>query len=154
MSNIVLNNSPSIPACTKEGKEKVQLIEDFLKEQQQDHLTTWHTLHGGIYTRTIRLSKGQIISTATINKPTTLTINGHILVYVGDSQQVIDGYGVIPASAGRKQIMVALKDTIISMAFATNAETIGEAEEEYTDSVENLSSRREDSTNYITVTGE
>jgi tRNA threonylcarbamoyladenosine modification (KEOPS) complex Cgi121 subunit len=117
-------------------------------------LTTWHTLHGGIYTRTIRLSKGQIISTATINKPTTLTINGHILVYVGDSQQVIDGYGVIPASAGRKQIMVALKDTIISMAFATNAETIGEAEEEYTDSVENLSSRREDSTNYITVTGE
>lgn len=154
MSNIVLKDTPSIPANSEEGKEKVQLIEDVLKECEQEELTTWHTLHGGIYTRTIRLSKGQIISSATINKPTTLTINGHLLVYLGDSQQVVEGYGVVPASAGRKQIMVALQDSIISMAFATNAETIGEAEEEYTDAVNTLSSRREDSTNYITITGE
>ena len=154
MSNIVLNTTPNIPSTTEKGIEQVTLLEEALKQTPQEDLTTWHTLHGGIYTRTIRLVKGQIISSVLIKVPTTLTINGHLLVYLGDAQQIVKGYGVVTASANRKQIMVALEDSIISMAFATNAETIGEAEEQFTDLVDTLSSRREDSTNYITITGE
>jgi hypothetical protein len=53
------------------------------------------------------------------------------------------GYNVIQASAGRKQIYVTREETAITMIFPSNAKTVEEAEEEFTDEAEMLLSRRE-----------
>jgi hypothetical protein len=54
----------------------------------------------------------------------------------------LEGYNVIPAKAGRKQIFVGIEETHITMTFRTDAETVEQAEEEFTSEYEALVTRR------------
>ncbi len=60
-----------------------------------------------------------------------------------DGAVEVAGYTVFSASAGRKQAMVALTDTYLTMLFPTDAKTVDEAERAFTDEYDLLVTRKE-----------
>ena len=61
---------------------------------------------------------------------TILTISGHCRVFLDEETVEIKGYAVLAASAGRKQALLALTDSWITMSFASDAESVEQAERE------------------------
>lgn len=120
----------------------------------QTQITTHHVLHGGLYSRTILVPAGVVLTGALIKIPTLLFISGDVLVYVGEDRRIrITGTEVIPASAGRKQAFVAHRDTSISMVFPTKSTSVEQAEAEFTDDADLLFSRRDADLNTEINTG-
>ena len=140
--------------ATENELAAVRRVEEKLKTVKQNGMETWHVLHGGIYSRTIFLEKDQVIVGAQIKVPTTIMINGSLLISSGGESFEIKGVNIIPASKNRKQIMKATEKTSVTMCFATSAKTVEEAEEEFSDEAGNLMSRFSDSINHINITGE
>ena len=140
--------------ATESELAAVRRVEEKLKTVKQNGMETWHVLHGGIYSRTIFLEKDQVIVGAQIKVPTTIMINGSLLISSGGESFEIKGVNIIPASKNRKQIMKATEKTSVTMCFATSAKTVEEAEEEFSDEAGNLMSRFSDSINHINITGE
>ena len=129
----------------------VKTEQSLQKLPQLEQLTTWHTLHAGIYSRTVHLKAGEAIVGALIKVPTTLTIAGDMKVYIGNEVRHVEGFTVIAASQHRKQVMYAIKDTFVTMSFCTTAQTIEEAEDEFTDESDKLMSRDKNSINIIQI---
>jgi hypothetical protein len=134
--------------------DKVRALEEITREMPQEDIVTWHVLHGGVYSRTIEIKADVMLTGALVKVPTTLTVNGDIVVFVGDDRVRLTGYQVLPASAGRKQAFIAIADTMLTMAFRTDAKSIHEAEEEFTDDASQLMSRKVDAVNFVNITGE
>ena len=148
--SIVLSNC--IPASTERGIALVCQFESEMRKLPQLKVTTWHTIHAGIYTRTILIPAGAGITGALIKVATTLVVNGHCMVFVGEDSREIAGHCVLPAAGLRKQAFVALQDTWLTMMFKTDAKTVEEAEQEFTDDYEILASRLDDAVNEIIIT--
>lgn len=142
MSNIIRKSDKILVSSLKD-------IEKKMLTHEQIKLLTIHSLYEGVYTRTILLRKNDVICGALIKIPTTLIINGELQVSNGDYVFTISGFDVFLCEPNRKQLMLALDKTSITMLFKTSATTIEEAEEEFTDEFLALSSRREDSINII-----
>ena len=147
----VISLDGRIPAMTDDQIYKVKRLSDRLKEERQIDLYTYHTLHGGMYARTIHLDAGSVIAGALIKVPTTLIINGDCTVYIGDDAVRIAGYEVIACSANRKQAFVIHASTMMTMMFRTDARTVEEAESEFTDEADQLLSRSESAMNNIII---
>lgn len=132
-----------LPAMSPDDVDKVRQLEEVMRKCPQAYLETEHTIHAGVYSRTIKLPKDHTIAGVTIKIPTILILNGDVLTY-GDGGQTcrITGYHVALGQAGRKQAFHALADTWMTMIFATDARDVEEAEEEFTDEPEMLGSRR------------
>jgi len=124
-------------------------MEGYLSALEQFNVETFHTLHAGVYTRTIILEPGQVASGVVISIPTTLIITGHIKLLIGDQVNEIEGFNVFTASANRKQIALAVKKSTIAMVFKTDARTVEEAELEFTNEPEKLASRLPQAINRI-----
>jgi hypothetical protein len=122
--------------------ESVKEFEDYVLQFPQVTIETSHLFHSGIYTRTILIPAGVVMTGALIKIPTTLIISGDVTVTVGDGSMRLTGYNVISASSGRKQIFYAHTDTYLSMMFATSCTTIEDAENEFTDESEKLQTRQ------------
>lgn len=146
MENRNLNfvEGPSVPAMSDQALAKVRQVEATAMTVPQIKIDTHHILHAGMYTRTIRIPAGVMITGALIKIPTILVVEGDVVMYVGDSTRRLSGYSVLSAEAGRKQAFVAVKDSHLTMAFATEAEDIETAENEFTDETDLLVSRRFD----------
>ena len=134
--------------------EIARTIESQVMELDQVEITTDHTIHGGIYIRTITMKKGTVLVGAEIMIPTSLIINGHLNIVIGGENIEFIGNHVISASAGRKQVITALEDSTLSMLFRTDAKTIEEAENEFTHEADRLMSRLPGAINNINITGE
>lgn len=145
--------SPSLPAMSAADVEKVGRLEAHLRDMEQVPITTTHHFHAGMYARTIRIPKGVVITGALIRIPTLLIVSGHATVFIGGETIELRGYHVLPASAGRKQVFLAHADTDLTMLFPCRAETVEEAEAEFTDETELLMSRQQ-SGNLTITTGE
>ena len=143
----------TLPATAIEYLEKVVAVEQKVREMPQIVVQTEHVLHAGMYARTVRLEAFVLIVGVLIKRPTMLVVNGHAQVFAGDCWHKIEGYNVIPASAGRKQIYVTSGPTEITMLFPTKATTVEQAEAEFTDESENLISRTYEH-DLVTITGE
>jgi hypothetical protein len=143
----------SIPPATPEILAKLDDVQSKLLVDEQLDLATEHVLHGGMYARTLRLAPGVIITGALIKIPTLLVFKGHADMLVGDEWIELMGYGVIPASAGRKQVFVTHSPVELTMLFPTQAKTVEEAEAEFTDDAERLLSRRS-TRDIVVITGE
>lgn len=154
MSDIVKSSEKQIPAMSDKGIELTSKLESFMKTLPQEAITTEHSLHAGVYSRTIKILEGVVICGALIKRSTNLVISGHVRVSIGNKDREYKGYAVIAASANRKQAFVALEDTYLTMYFSTKAVTIEEAEEEFTDEFKALLSRVKGSINHVTITGE
>ena len=143
-----------IPEMTLDQIDAVRQLEQRALQHEQVPIETQHVLHGGIYTRTIRIPAGVLIVGALIVIPTTITISGECLAYIGGTMQRVSGHAVIPASANRKQVFLAVTETFLSASCRTNAVTVEEAESELTPEVDHLLSRRASSHNIYSVSGE
>lgn len=134
--------APTLPPTTPAALDVVRAIEERVLAAPQVEIETYHVLHAGVYSRTIMIPAGVVLTGALTKIPTTLTISGDVLVLLGDADQIhIAGYHVLAAAAGRKQAFIARADTWVTMSFKTAARTVEEAEAEFTDEHEHLMSR-------------
>lgn len=131
-----------LPAMNGDDIELVSLFERHMLEMPQVDVPVTHHLHAGLYARTICIPAGVVITGALIKIPTLLTFSGCATVFVGGESIDLQGYHVLPAQAGRKQVFQAHTDTNLTMIFATQATTVEEAEVEFTDEADQLASRR------------
>lgn len=132
-----------VPVMNSDAIAYVGDLEARLLEVEQVKIETTHLLHAGMYSRTVFIPKGVVITGALVKIETVLTISGSVLVWIGEERPLeFSGYNVVPAGAFRKQVFLARKDTWLTMAFASEAGSIGEAEAEFTDEVAKLITRQ------------
>jgi hypothetical protein len=152
MTALATNNK--ILVMSESAIEKVRLVQNAMLKFPQIDLPVHHILHGGMYSRSLVIPAGVAIAGAFIQVPTTLVVSGNVTVYANDQAYKIDGYQVLVASAGRKQVFVAHGDTNMTMTFATDAKTVEDAENEFTSEPDLLASRRHKDLNTTIITGE
>lgn len=152
MTALATNNR--IAVMSESAIEKVRLVQNAMLELPQVDLPVHHILHGGLYSRSLVIPAGVAIAGAFIQVPTTLVVSGNVTVYANDKAYEINGYQVLVASAGRKQLFVAHTDTNMTMTFATDAKTIEDAENQFTSEPELLASRSYEHLNTTIITGE
>ncbi len=119
-------------------------------EKEQIYTDTHHTLHGGVYSRTVFVKKGSLFTTALVKKPTTLILNGNINIFVGGKVVHLKGHRVIMGLVNRKSVIYAVEDSYGTLAYATEAKTVEEAERELTDDL--LNSSLANSENKVLIT--
>ncbi|WP_348269754.1 hypothetical protein P8936_16525 [Edaphobacter paludis] len=142
----------NLPMMNDELLTKLTHIQNEILEKPQVEVNTEHVIHGGMYIRTIRLDADIVLVGALVKVSTVLIVSGKTAVFTGEGWIELDGYHVIPARAGRKQIFVTRKDTSITMIFPTDAKTVEQAEEEFTSEAEALMSRKNDN-DTVVITG-
>ena len=153
MPNLALREG-RIPAMSQAAIDKVRGLDAIVSKMPQVSIPTAHQIHGGVYTRTITLPAGVLLTGALIKIATTLIVFGKIIVYIGEEATELAGCHVLAASANRKQAFLALEDTRMTMLFATSAKTVEEAENEFTGEAHLLFSRASGAINHTNITGE
>lgn len=125
----------TIKTMSPEAIAKVRRLEGDLLKHYQIDLPVQHTLHGGIYTRTLWAPAGVPFTSALLKVPTTLIIWGTVDAFFDNYIGAVrfEGYNVIAASAGRKCAFYPITDVFLSASFRTDAKTKEEAEAEATD---------------------
>jgi hypothetical protein len=121
----------------------VYAVEEDVLKCEQVEITTLHEFHAGMYARTIVIPADVILTGALIKIPTLLILSGDVTIMIDGARTRLTGYGVIPAADGRKQVFIAHSDTHLTMIFKTEATTIEEAENEFTDEADRLITRRQ-----------
>jgi hypothetical protein len=142
----------AFPVMTDGALAKVMAFQKFHATLPQIEVQTEHILHGGMYVRTIRLAPETVLGGCLVKVPTVLIVSGRTKVFTGESWIELDGFHVIPARAGRKQIFVTREETSITMIFRTDAKTVEQAEEEFTSEAEALMSRKNEN-DTVVITG-
>jgi len=137
-----------------EAIETVSRFAELLLKLPQIEFITEHMLHGGIYTRTIRLPPFTAIVAVLIKVPTSLIFAGEADIYTNGELVRVRGYSVLPGSAMRKVAAVTYSEFAVSMMFATKAATVEEAEKEFTDEFELLVPLSQADRHRIVITGE
>lgn len=145
---------PQIPTMTAATVAKVRELESQLSKAPQVDVETFHVLHAGLYARSLNLPAGVALTGALIKIPTVLIVSGSCAMLIGEEEAVqLEGYNVIPAMAGRKQAFITHSDVQMTMLFPTLADTIEQAEREFTDEYERLLSHDEAQRNTVIITG-
>ncbi len=152
MELVPVNNAPIV--MTDTAIAKVREFEKRIKELPQVPIYTNHVLHGGMYARTIIIPAGTLLTGAHIIVPTVCITNGHLVIFTDDVPLELQGYHVIPATEKRKTALYAIAESFFTMLFPTTAKTLEEAETYFTDEVDELSARKQGSTNFALITGE
>ena len=153
MSNVAVANN-CIPPMNEVAINNVRQLESYTLQAPQTKIPTSHVFHAGVYARTIMIPAETILTGALIKIATVLIVQGDCIVYIGNEAKKLHGYHVLAASGRRKQAFIALKDTYLTMMFATDVKTVHEAEDCFTDEAEFLFSRAHGAVNNITITGE
>jgi len=150
---LAAHSSKTLAAHTPETLAAVRMLEAIVGSAEQIEVTTEHLLHGGMYSRTIRIPADSVITGAYIKVPTVLIVHGDADVLTGDRWVSLSGYGVLAGSAFRKQVFVTRSAVEMTMVFATQAKTVEEAERELTDEYDMLMSHNS-VRDEISITGE
>ena len=147
-------SAPRLPPMSAEAVEKVRRLEEVTGRCPQVQVDTQHLLHAGVYARTIRLPAGVVLTGVLIKVATVVIVSGRCTVFVGDEAVELSGYNVLPGGAGRKQVFLTHTDTDLTMLFPTDAQSVDQAEAEFTDETDSLMSRQHTDQNQILITGE
>jgi len=142
--------APSTPVAI----DKVRRLADALKTLPQTPFVTEHMLHGGLYTRTVRLPPDTVCAAVLIKVPTVLILVGECEVWSNDELITVEGYSVLPGSAGRKIAFVTHSKVAMSMLFPTTATTVDEAQRQFTDEHELLVPLDRMDEHRVLITGE
>lgn len=145
---------PALSATTPEVIELLNKAQYLCMKREQVPIKTDHVIHAGMYARTITMPAETVLIGTLIKIPTTVITVGSARVLVGRDWADVDGYQVLPGSANRKQIFVSRTAFIVTMIFPTSAQTVEEAEKEFTDEYEILLSRKQEEMNSVLITGE
>lgn len=149
----IKSTAPSLPTMTSDDVEKVRRLETQLRDLEQVPIRTDHHFHAGLYSRTIHIPAGVLLTGALIRIPTLLIVSGHGSVFTGGEPLELCGYHILPGHAGRKQAFLAHADTDFTMIFATQATTVEQAEVEFTEETHLLMSRQQNG-DMIFIAGE
>jgi len=142
--------APTSPAAI----EKVRALTGILLQAPQTKFVTEHMLHGGLYTRTVRLPADTVCTAVLILVPTVLITSGKATIYSDDELIHVEGYRVLPGSAGRKIAFVTHSDFSMSMLFTSEAKTVDEAQKEFTPEHELLVPLDRADEHLVLITGE
>jgi hypothetical protein len=129
-------------------------LHEWTLQFEQTPIATEHLFHAGMYARTIRLEPETLLNGSFIKLATLLIIHGHCLMTAGDEVVELDGYNVIPGSAGRKQSFVTKGKVEMTMIFPTSVKDLEQVESEVFGEADELMSRKSGNSNSVTVTGE
>jgi hypothetical protein len=151
---IIYKEATGLPASTDTQLANLAKLDEIMAVAEQVPTETWHHLHGGMYSRTLFTPKDTITQSAFLEVATILIISGKGIVYNGEDTILVNGYGVVAGSKGRKIYYQAIEDTYATAIITTTAKTIEDAEKYICKNPETLSSRRADSINHIFITGE
>lgn len=133
-----------LPATPPEMLDKIFALEQFSLERcEQVDIPTEHLLHAGMYVRTIRMPADVVLTGALMKRATVVIVCGQVRMCAGSEYIELEGYNVIPAAAGRKQVFLSRSQVVITMMFPTDAKSVEEAEAEFTDQASELLSRRQ-----------
>ncbi len=151
------NNAPAIVTqriltMSDDEINQVRALEAEILAIPQVVIPTSHILHGGMYSRTIMVPAGVVLTGSLMKISTILIIQGDFLLFAGDGAKELHGYNVFAGGPHRKQSGLAQSDTWVTMIFPTDAKTVEEAERKFTDEYDMLASRGADAINYITIT--
>jgi hypothetical protein len=153
-SEAILIAAPAVPAMSDYALGLVRELQVQLEKLPQVPVRMHHVLHGGMYARTCYIPAGHVAACCLVKVPTLVVLAGTADVYVGtDAPLRLEGYSVVPASAGRKQAFLSITDFALTMVYVSNARTVEQAENEFTDEAHMLASRR-DGLNTTVITGE
>ena len=144
----------ALPPTTGSALEKIIALEKQILECEQTPIQTEHVLHSGMYARTIRIPPGVVVTGALVRIPTILIAHGSFHLLAGETWHRLEGFQVVAASPGRKQVVVTVTETEFTMIFPTNAKTVEEAENEFTEESDGLMSRKRTAEDIFVVTGE
>lgn len=145
---------PFLPAMTEQAVAAVREMESRLKQREQVPIRTDHLIHGGMYARTICLPAGAALTGALLKVATVLIVHGHCTVFAGEDEIHLSGFNVLPGSAGRKTAFLAHSDTHMTMVFPSDAKSVADAEDQFTDEPSLLMSRHDGAGDTVTITGE
>lgn len=153
MSSLALSEN-HISTMSEVAIDKVRRLEAVILSVPQVKIPTHHLIHAGMYSRTILVPAGNVITGSLMKIATILILSGDFILFAGDEAIELHGYNVLAGGPNRKQAGVARTDTWVTMIFPTSAKTVEEAENEFTDEGHILFSRYEDAENYVKITGE
>lgn len=135
--------APQRYAFPADGIDAVLAVEKIILSCPQGDLKGEHFLHAGLYSRTITIPKGNILTGAMIKIATVLIISGDLQFWTGHEWKRLKGYHVIPAEKNRKQLGYAQEETFATMLFASAAKNVKDAEKEFTEDYARLIPARE-----------
>ena len=151
MSNLAISEN-HISTMSEVAIDKVRQYEELVLSCPQTKIPTHHLLHAGMYSRSIMIPAGHTLTGVLMKISTILILSGDFVLFAGDKAVKLTGYNVLAGEPNRKQAGVAITDTWATMLFPTNAKTIEEAENQFTDEGNILWSRYEGAVNHIQIT--
>lgn len=101
-------------------------------------ITIDHLIHGGMYARTAHVPADTLVSGVVLDRATVLVLQGDVTVFMGTESARLTGFNVLPGSAGRKQLFLAHSETHMTMVLPCAAQSVSEAEHEFTSESELL----------------
>lgn len=131
-----------LPTLSKEDMEVMDDVIAEVKKLPPVDISVEQFFHAGMYVRTCFIPAGCVIVGALIKIPTVVHVSGHCKVSVGSKTAEINGFMALKADAGRRQAFLAIEDTCVTMSFATQAKSFSEAEKEFTDEYELLTTTK------------
>lgn len=132
----------SIPSMRESEIERVRAIEAYSAANRvQVKIEIEHQLHAGMYVRTCKMMSDCLLTGALIKVPTILIVSGFCSMYMGGRFRHISGYEVFYTEANRKAIFISETETFLTMCFPTQAKTVKDAEEQFTNEVHLIQSR-------------
>jgi hypothetical protein len=151
----IISVSPAIfPPPSPPVLDGLMRLQTLIATLPQIDLPTEHLLHGGMYVRTIRRDTDSVTIGSLINKATILIVNGSCSMLIGDRRVDLEGYNVLAGLPGRKSFSIARGSVEMTMICPTTATTVEEAENEIFAEADQLLSRRDDSRDQVTITGQ
>ncbi len=134
----------SLTPCTDEQIANLEKLCQQLENGGKTlFLRTEHHLHAGVYSRTIYVPKGVMAVGVTIKVPTQFIASGDFTLTDGGTSKRFKGHHVFDGASRRRAAVFAHEDSAFTMLFATTAQTVEEAEEEFTDEADRLATRKE-----------
>ncbi|WP_250533969.1 hypothetical protein [Caballeronia sp. AZ10_KS36] len=142
--------APALVAPAPQTLEYLRDLDAAMLALPQTEIRIDHLIHGGMYARTAHVPADTIVSGALLSRATVLVLHGDVTVFTGAESVRLTGFHVLPGSAGRKQLFRTHAETHMTMVLPSGAQTVDEAEHEFTGEPELLKK----SAGRVTITGE
>lgn len=109
-----------------------------------EQFATEHFIHAGVYSRTIHIPEARLLCGSFIRVPTIMCITGDLSLYNGEKWTRITGDNqLVCCEANRRGMGYAHALTHCTMLFATQSDSVKDAEQEFTEEWERLMPAKE-----------
>lgn len=148
--NALTTTSPALVAPDPQTLDRLRDLDIAMLALPQTEIPIDHLIHGGMYARTAHVPDGMLVSGTLLRRATVLVLHGDVTVFTGTKAVRLIGFHVLPGSAGRKQLFRTHAETHMTMVLPSKAQSVDEAEHDFTDEPELLMQ----SAGRVTITGE